>query len=209
MIDSSACDKQAGRVLLQEQPIGRGRPIVYWSWLLNTTECTYDTTHQQSLAVIWALLLLRLYLERCRFPVRIDNDALNSMLNLTDFTCKPARWRLCLSELESYIVQGAVIKHEAAEAFLILKVTDMIIRRSMTNFPYCKSRTPSSPKHKRLMLAICTKTTQLSTKMVSDYLQYRPLWHRQNANTMNARSLHKTSYTSRRNTCIVHERHLQ
>lgn len=61
-IHSDACDKQIECLLLQEQAYGTTEPIAYWLRMLNPAEGTYDTTHKEYLAVLWATLLLRRYL---------------------------------------------------------------------------------------------------------------------------------------------------
>ena len=75
VLDTDACDKQVGCVLMQEQE-GTLRPIGYWSRSLTPAEKNYDTTQREWLAVVWAILLLRPYLEMQKFTVRTDHDAL-------------------------------------------------------------------------------------------------------------------------------------
>ena len=115
-VDTDACDKQVGCVLLQEQPEVPARPIGYWSRSLNQAERAYDTTHRECLAVVWAVLLLRPYLEGTRYTIRTDHDALRWILNMADATGKLARWRLRLAEYEFDVVHRAGVKHQAADA---------------------------------------------------------------------------------------------
>lgn len=86
MLDTDACDKKIRSVQLQKQPDRADRPIAYCFCLLHEFERAYDTTHCRCLAVRWAVLLLRPYLEECRFTVCTDHDALKWNLNLTDST---------------------------------------------------------------------------------------------------------------------------
>lgn len=87
-VDTDACNEQVGCVLLQEQPDGVKRPIGYWPRTLTTAERAYGTTHRECLAVIWAVLILRPYLEGTRFTIRTDHDALRWILNMSDATGK-------------------------------------------------------------------------------------------------------------------------
>lgn len=52
------------------------KTVRYWSSLLNKVEPGYDTTQRKYLAVVWAVLLLRLYLQGSRFIPQTDHDVL-------------------------------------------------------------------------------------------------------------------------------------
>lgn len=65
------------------------------------------TTHKECLAVVWAVTLLRLYLERTRFTVRRDQEALGWILTMANATGKLARWRLRLFKFEFNIKHRA------------------------------------------------------------------------------------------------------
>lgn len=71
--------------------------------------------------MIWAVLLLPLYLEGFRLTVRTYHDELEWIINLTDSTGKLARWRLRLPEFEFYTVHFAVNKHQSIDALLRLE----------------------------------------------------------------------------------------
>jgi len=103
-LDTDASAWQVGAVLLQEQPDQSTRPVGYWSRSLNAAERTYSTTERECLAVVWASLLLRPYIEGARFTVRTDHAALNWMLHMDGAHGRLARWRLRLAELD-YVVQ--------------------------------------------------------------------------------------------------------
>lgn len=75
-VDTVTCDKQIGCVILQEQPDGTTKLIGYWSRSLNDAEHRYETTHRECLAFMWALLLLRTYLEGARLKIRTEQDSL-------------------------------------------------------------------------------------------------------------------------------------
>lgn len=52
IIDTDACDKQIGCILLQQQSDGHDEPISYWSRSLNAMEGAYEAIHRECLAVL-------------------------------------------------------------------------------------------------------------------------------------------------------------
>lgn len=91
-IQTNACNIQVGHVLLQTQQDDNDlRSIGYWSQTVNDTEMKYDTTQQERLAVVWAILLLRPYIEGSRFVVRTDYQGLCWILDLKKWTGQLAR----------------------------------------------------------------------------------------------------------------------
>lgn len=116
VLDTDACDYQVGCVLMQEQEEGPMRPIGYWSRSLNKAERSYDTTQKECLAVVWAMLHLRPYLQGNTFVLRTDHAALRWILNMADATGKLARWRLRLLEYDYEIQHRPGVKHQAADA---------------------------------------------------------------------------------------------
>jgi len=114
-LDTDASAGQVGAVMLQEQPDQSTRPVGYWSRSLNSAERNNSTTERECLAVVWASLLLRPYIEGTRFTVRTDHAALKWMLHMDGDHGRLARWRLRLAALD-YVVQtrpGA--SHHAAD----------------------------------------------------------------------------------------------
>ena len=71
---------------------------------LNTAELKYSTKERERLAVVWAPLLLRSYIEGTRFTVRTDHAALKRMLHMDGAHRRLARWRLRLPEF-NHVVQ--------------------------------------------------------------------------------------------------------
>jgi len=104
MLDTDASAGQVGAVLLQEQPDQSTRPVGYWSRSLNAAERNYSTTERECLAMVWASLLLRPYVEGTRFTVRTHHAALKWMLHMNGAHGRLARWRLRLAEFD-YVVQ--------------------------------------------------------------------------------------------------------
>ena len=84
ILDTDACDHQLGCVLLQKQEDAKTwLPLGFWSRTLSSAEKNYDTTNKECLAVVWAVLSLRPYLEGTRFLIRTDHDALKCCLLYT------------------------------------------------------------------------------------------------------------------------------
>lgn len=90
---------------------------------LNKAEQENDTTHRACLAVVWAILLLTLYLEYSKFIIRTDDEVLPWILNMTDATGGLARWQLRLSEFYFDNIHRAGIKHQAADVLSLLHTT--------------------------------------------------------------------------------------
>jgi len=100
VLDVDACGTQVGAALLQEQQKGGLRPVAYISRVLEGAEHNFRVTEKECLAVVWASLKLRAYLENDRFLVRTDHDCPRWLLNI-DGTAhgRLARWRMRLNEL--------------------------------------------------------------------------------------------------------------
>lgn len=122
-VDTDAHDKQIACLLLQKKLNGTDKPVGYRSRLLNDVERAYGTAHRECLEVVWAVFLLRPYLEGFRLTVCTEHDVLKWILNLTDWTGKPARQRLYLSKFEVDVVHCAGIKHQAANVSSQIKTT--------------------------------------------------------------------------------------
>lgn len=115
-IETDACNKQIGCVLMQLRPDGAKKPPWCWSGTLNAKGKNYDTTHCEPLAVFWAILFLRFYLEGQRFKICTDHDAFIWILNLTVSIRRLARCSLPLSELDFEVLHRAEIKNEPGDA---------------------------------------------------------------------------------------------
>jgi hypothetical protein len=72
-LDTDASNYKIGCTLLQYQPDGSRHPIGYWSRGLKISEKNCFTTEQDCLAIVWAVLQLRPYLEGKRFVIRTDH----------------------------------------------------------------------------------------------------------------------------------------
>lgn len=96
-------------------------PVWYWSGVLTNTERVFDTTQRESIAIVWAVLLLRPYLEGTRFTIRADHDSLNRILKLSDASGRLSRLRLRLPKLDFGDVRGAGAELQATDKFLRLR----------------------------------------------------------------------------------------
>lgn len=77
---------------------------------------------------MWAVPLLRSYLESIRFAIRTAHDAPKWILKLTNCTGRIARWSLRLSECDFDTVHRTEIKHQAPYVLLQLNTTDRVER---------------------------------------------------------------------------------
>ena len=97
-VDTDACEYQIGCALMQIHEDGKRYPIGFWSWSLTSAEKNYSVGEKECLAVVWAIRLLRPYLERSNFDLYTDHQALKWMMDMTDASSRLARWRLRLME---------------------------------------------------------------------------------------------------------------
>ncbi|CDF38390.1 unnamed protein product [Chondrus crispus] len=109
-VDTDACERQVGRALFQTPPDGLRHPVGLWSRSLNPAEKNYSVGEKECLAIIWALQILRPYLERKHLELYPDHQSLKWMMSLTDASGRLARWRLRLLEFDFTIKnrKGAV-----------------------------------------------------------------------------------------------------
>ena len=114
-LDTDASDHQLGCCLLQTQPDGSQRPIGYWSRALTNAEKNYSTTEKECLAIVWAILHLRPYLEQQKFIIRTDHHSLRWVLNLSDAQGRLARWRLRLLEFDYEVQYHPGALHHGAD----------------------------------------------------------------------------------------------
>jgi len=106
VLDVDARGTQVGAALRQEEDDGQLQPVAYIQRRLTTNDVPYGATEKECLAVVWASLKLRPYLEGDRFLVRTDRDCLWSIVNVEGSgNPRLARWRLRLTELELKVAQ--------------------------------------------------------------------------------------------------------
>ena len=99
-VDTDACDKQIGCALMQVQEDGKRYPIGFWSRSLTAPERNYSASERECLAVVWAVQLLRPYLEHKHFVLFTDHQALRWIFDLSDLHGRLGRWRLRLLQYD-------------------------------------------------------------------------------------------------------------
>ena len=99
-VDTDACEYQIGCALMQLHEDGKTYTIGFWSRTLTSAERNYSVGAKECLAVVWAVQLLRPYLERSHFDLYTDHQALKWMMDMTDASSRLARWRLGLMEFD-------------------------------------------------------------------------------------------------------------
>ena len=99
-VDTDACEYQIGCALMQLHEDGKRYPIGFWSRSLTPAEKNYSVGEKECLVVVWAIQLLRPYLERSHFDLYTDHQALKWMMDMTDASFRLARWRLRLMEFD-------------------------------------------------------------------------------------------------------------
>ena len=95
-----ACNHQVGCALLQTYPDGTRNPIGFWSRSLNPAEKNYAVGEKEYLAIVWAVQLLRPYLEGTHFDLYTDHHAMRWILSDSDHSGRLARWILRLLEFD-------------------------------------------------------------------------------------------------------------
>jgi hypothetical protein len=79
---------------------------------------------KECLAIVWAILQLRPYLEGKRFVIRTDHKSLGWVLNLADAQCRLARWRFRLLEFDFEVQYSPEKAHHGADTMSRLSNTD-------------------------------------------------------------------------------------
>lgn len=107
-------------MLLQKQPDATTKTAGHWSRSLTTGEQAYDTTQRKCLAIIWSVLMLRLYRKGTHFMIKTNNDSLKWILSLAFATGRFTWWRLCLSKFKFDVVHRTGIENHAADTLSCL-----------------------------------------------------------------------------------------
>lgn len=129
-LNTDACGAQAGFLLLPEQFDKTAKLSGYWSHLPTCAELVYNTMQRECLVIIWAVLLLRSYLEGMRFIIHTNSNSFKWILYLMDVFQKLVRFRLWQSKSDSAFKSDTAVayrckaKHHAAEALSRLRTDD-------------------------------------------------------------------------------------
>jgi len=119
MIETDASSYQLGASLLQQQVEERPNvwtPIGYWSKSLNHAERNYSATERECYSVVWAITILRPYIEGLKFHVRTDHEALRWLMTLTDASGRLLRWRLRVAEFDFTVAYRPGRVHQVPDA---------------------------------------------------------------------------------------------
>lgn len=93
-----ASNYRLGAALTETQNGGKV-VIVFASRLLNDAERNYSTTEEECLALVWAVLKYKPYLEGYHYPAITDHVTLRRLLKLDSPSGRLARWVI---ELQQY-----------------------------------------------------------------------------------------------------------
>ena len=114
---------QVGCVVRQEQPEKTHKPAGYYCRPITEAEKNYSMTGTECLAVVWALFMLRPYVQGTRLIVRTYHSALRWMLHMDGAHGRLARWRLRLSEIDSLDVTRAGAAYHSTDTMFRLATT--------------------------------------------------------------------------------------
>ena len=93
---TDACNTSIGTILLQKHPDGE-RPVAYVGRSLTDAEKKYSTTECESLALVWAIEKLHLYLYQNHFTARVDHRPLEYIFGpKAKSSARMERWQLRL-----------------------------------------------------------------------------------------------------------------
>ena len=106
-IDTDVCDGQIGCALFQLDNSGMRKLIGLWSRSLCDREMYYSSTESECLAVVWAVQMLRPYIERRHFTLYTDHLALKWLFDLLDTYSAPRLpgLRLRLPQSDNFAVR--------------------------------------------------------------------------------------------------------
>ena len=100
---TDASDCAVGGVLLQEEEAGQWHPVAYTSRRLSAAEMNYYAMERETLAVVHALRVWKLYLYNL-FEVLTDNMGVTYIKSKKDLFKHEARWMEFLSEFDFTIL---------------------------------------------------------------------------------------------------------
>lgn len=89
------------------------KPVCYWSKTLTLYYNGYHTTNKEVLAVIWAKLMLRRYVEVTHFTIKIDLPALRCVLDFKKHLGCLAQCRLRLIMFGIEVTYKTQLLHRA------------------------------------------------------------------------------------------------
>jgi RNase H-like domain found in reverse transcriptase len=135
-------------VILKEETCEKGtidpRPIAFLSRNCNAAERNYSPTEREALAVVWAIKLARPYVERTKFVVRTDHQALRWLFASShENNSRLVRWRLCLAEYEFTVDDKPGAVHKVPDALSRLETEGLDSMPLNTDLPALVVESPS------------------------------------------------------------------
>lgn len=118
-LTTDASDYALGAILSHDDT---DKPIAYASRTLSDTECRYDATNKELLAIVWACKHFRPYIYGSKFEIHTDHRPLEWLMSLKDPSSKLVRWRLKLSEFEFNINYKKGTTNNGADALSRLEI---------------------------------------------------------------------------------------
>ena len=115
-MDTDACKNQIGAALFQVGDDGKRHPVEFWSRSLTPAERKYSASEREFLAVIWAVQILRPYLEGRHSTVFTDHNALRCLSDQADASLRLARWRLRLLEFDFEVWYSKGVENTVTDA---------------------------------------------------------------------------------------------
>lgn len=76
VLDKDALDYQLAAIFIQRFTDKALHPLGYISLRMNLADRNYDVTHPKCIAIVWAIVLLRLYLQGNHVTLTTDYDSL-------------------------------------------------------------------------------------------------------------------------------------
>lgn len=116
-VDASAVG--AGAVLLQEDAEGIDHPVSYFSRKFNSHQVNYSTIEQETLALLWALQHLEVYIGSSSLPVTVftDHNPLIFLSRMHNHNQRLMRWALIVQDYHLQIQHKNGAENVLADAF--------------------------------------------------------------------------------------------
>lgn len=110
--------------VLSQGPIGRDRPIAFFSRTLNKAECNYSTIEKEALAIVQSAKHFRPYLFGSKFNLYTDHQPLTYLFNIKDPNSRLVRWRLALEEYDYNIIYKPGKQNVVADGLSRIKINE-------------------------------------------------------------------------------------
>jgi transposase InsO family protein len=125
ILETDASASQLGVQLLQEQDDATLRPVGFWSRQCNSAEKNYSPTEREALAIVWGVKMCRPYVERTKFKVRSDHQALRWLFTSSTADGNPrlVRWKLALSAYEFVVEYKPGASNRVADELSCMETT--------------------------------------------------------------------------------------